>query len=162
MAKFRLGKGALWFKVHRGAMVLTVLLVIAGFATILLAYSQAGANNFVIIHAKLGLSIAVIALFQPLNAVTRPPVLDKCETESERSKRANWETVHKGLGYLVLMLSWANVVVGLNLPYMANSDMSALKVGSRARAQRRSGHVHFRSCTIRCALLRNGTCGINH
>eukprot|EP00041_Stephanoeca_diplocostata_P030338 m.916659 g.916659 ORF g.916659 m.916659 type:complete len:150 (+) comp23737_c0_seq10:102-551(+) len=101
IARFRVGAQGLWFKMHRAVQCLGITLAVAGFAVIVAAVSNESLAHFAVSHAKIGLAIMVFGVLQPLNAFIRPH-------PAEGHKpfwRMLWETVHKGLGYVAVLLA---------------------------------------------------------
>lgn len=118
-----------WFKVHRFGNALGCILTFVGFAAIVLAYKHAKDTNFVIIHAKIGLAVVVLAGFQPLNALSRPAVITPQTDAHAVYTRKVWEIVHKAIGYLTTTMAWANIVLAFQLPIMnTNASLQSLKV----------------------------------
>ena len=65
--------------------------------------------------------MVVLAGFQPLNALARPPV-NTAQTDAHAVyTRKVWEIVHKAIGYMTTALAWANIVLAFQLPLMVNS-----------------------------------------
>lgn len=118
-----------WFKVHRFGNALGCVLTFVGFAAIVLAYKHANRTNFVIIHAKIGLAVVVLAGFQPLNALSRPaPITAQTDAHAVYTRKV-WEIVHKAIGYTTTALAWANIILAFQLPVVnSNASLQSLKV----------------------------------
>mmetsp|Transcript_45010 Transcript_45010/g.108852 ORF Transcript_45010/g.108852 Transcript_45010/m.108852 type:complete len:782 (-) Transcript_45010:681-3026(-) len=104
-----------WFRYHRILQSLGVLILVIGAAVALANVSI----HFMQVHHKLGVAMFVLVLLQPLNALVRPHKADE-STDDENSskpstKRTIWEVVHKGLGRIIVIASWANIFLGVKL-----------------------------------------------
>ena len=64
----------LWFGIHRGCMVLSLTLATAGFVVALVSFGATGVDSLLGKHRIVGIFVMSGGLFQPLNAVLRPPV----------------------------------------------------------------------------------------
>lgn len=64
-------------------------------------------------HRALGLTVMVFGWVQPFNALIRP----HAPTEGEKRSllRLGWECLHKGLGYLAIILAVVTIFLGLQL-----------------------------------------------
>eukprot|EP00979_Chaetoceros_neogracilis_P004593 scaffold797_cov408-Chaetoceros_neogracile.AAC.58 len=69
-------------------------------------------EHFVGTHQILGLTVFILALLQPLNAIFRPK--HQADGKASNSRRI-WEFMHKNLGRLVILMAWANVFLGVRL-----------------------------------------------
>lgn len=118
VAKFRIPNKDTWFKTHMGMQFLGLICATTGLVLIIVAYNREKLNHFQIPHAKMGLVVMVLAGLQPLNAFIRPPVGDGRTT----FKRMIWEIIHKGLGYVVVLLAWINIFLAMDLSVM-NVDL---------------------------------------
>ncbi len=63
-------KPALWFQLHRAIQTTGLIFAIVGFIMALSFVSKG--NHFTATHHKLGLTVMIIGLLQPLNAFIRP------------------------------------------------------------------------------------------
>ena len=64
-------------------------------------------------HRALGITVMVFGWFQPLNALIRPHPAK--EGEKKPILRTAWEVLHKGLGYLTIILAVVTISLGLKL-----------------------------------------------
>ena len=64
-------------------------------------------------HRALGLSVMVFGWFQPLNALIRPHPAK--EGEKTPLLRTAWVCLHKGLGYITIILAAVTIFLGLQL-----------------------------------------------
>ena len=104
----------LWFKIHRALQVLGLLFATVGWLVALTNFTSLndkGLNNYR--HGVLGCVTMALGLLQPLNAVIRPH--PPAEGEEKETTRLIWEIVHKGFGYIALMLAIATIGYGTTL-----------------------------------------------
>mmetsp|Transcript_45782 Transcript_45782/g.73638 ORF Transcript_45782/g.73638 Transcript_45782/m.73638 type:complete len:208 (+) Transcript_45782:343-966(+) len=106
--------GATWFWLHRLAQIVAVGLTILGFTLIVVAEEDAGNKHFHFDHAKIGLTVMIMAVFQPVFAVIRP------HAEPKTRWRRFWEMLHKFVGYSCSLLGFANIITGLKLEFMTS------------------------------------------
>lgn len=119
IARFRPGAGATWFQAHRVTQFVGLVAVIVAFVLILKAYQASGKENFNSDHARIGLAAVVLGLLQPFNAFIRPSAASSGFKRTQA--RALWEVVHKGAGYVAILLAWLNIVLGLQLNFVVNA-----------------------------------------
>lgn len=114
----------LWFKIHRAMQTFGLVLAIIGWIIALTNFSvfgDVGQMNYN--HGVMGMTVMVIGLLQPLNAVIRPhPPKDG---EEKEAKRLYWEILHKGMGYAGLLLAIATIGIGTTL--VVPSDQRAFQ-----------------------------------
>lgn len=94
-------RGAKFFKLHRAAMALAILVTIGG-VSCAFAHSPVDSN-----HGYGGLVVVGLALLQPINGALRPG-------KDHKNRRA-WEIIHKTIGRLVALLGFAVMLVGAKL-----------------------------------------------
>ena len=102
-----------WFVVHRVLQITVVVLTLVGFALAVYMTEDEGVPHFGSLHQQLGLTLTIIAVIQPLNALIRPQ-----ETQSSQPQptpRLVWEVVHKVLGYGGWILSQYTIHLGIKL-----------------------------------------------
>lgn len=99
------GPKAWWFVRHQLSQYGGLLLATVGFA--LAIYMKWHTQHFDSVHAKLGLTVMIIGLLQPLNAFIRPKPGDKY--------RAIWSFCHKNLGYGAIVLAMPTIFLGLRI-----------------------------------------------
>ena len=112
----------LWFKIHRFCQVFGLIIAIIGFILSLVyskALSDKGSGSLNYPHAVMGITTMVIGIFQPLNAFFRPKHVEGAEMQS--SNRTVWEVLHKGLGWIGLVL--AAVTIGLGTTLLSTKPM---------------------------------------
>jgi len=114
VAKFKLPSSKSWFKTHIISQCLGLTSAFIGLGVIIYAYNKNGLPHFVLVHAKIGLVVMVIAGLQPLNALIRPGK----GKENTTFWRMIWELTHKGLGYGVVILAWVNMFLSMDLTVM--------------------------------------------
>ena len=126
--KDQVGK-PLWFKAHRAVQTLGLLAMVAGFALIVSFVNKNGTAHWGGTHGKVGLTVVVLGLCQPLNAFIRPPA------GSVTMARQAWEFVHKKVGYALVVAAWYNIVLGTDLGIMsASSGLSDAASGLKVAA----------------------------
>lgn len=94
----------MWFQVHRGLMVVTVLLTAVGFF-MPFAYRR-GWSKHAGVHPYLGCCVLALALLQPIAACFRPP------PDSHRRFIFNW--LHWGVGSLTEAMAVAAMFLGVS------------------------------------------------
>lgn len=108
---------AWWFKVHRIIQPLGLLFAIIAWIIALRHFSVLGKKpdgaslNYP--HAVLGMTTMVIGLIQPINAIFRPH--PPKEGEDKALLRFVWELLHKGLGWIGILLGLITVGMGTTL-----------------------------------------------
>jgi len=108
----KLGSVPVWFAGHRLIQSCGWLLQLMGFAFIL-AFKKA--SHFRLTHEVIGLAVVIIGTLQPLNAQFRHlPFIGHPQADGTRTPaRKAWEFLHKGMGYMAVMLGVVNVILGL-------------------------------------------------
>eukprot|EP01084_Bolivina_argentea_P237166 398674_1 len=104
-------KKALWFLIHRTIQGSVVIFVIISFSIVVYYTGHNGNGHFDTSHKKLGLTVFIIAVCQPLNALIRPH--PSVNGKSKPIKRFLWEIIHKGLGYSTWIMALVNCYLGL-------------------------------------------------
>lgn len=131
IAKFLRHRDPLWFKLHRALQLSGLALALAGFIIALSNFNvfepSYPAKNLA--HGTMGVIIMTIGLLQPINAFFRPHK-DKNAVRQTGARRA-WEMLHKGGGYLALMLTVPTLAIGstLIMPGDARAFQIALGCG---------------------------------
>lgn len=112
----------LWFKLHRSVQV-------SGLTVAIIGVSIALANFSVIVfHGMLGLTVMVLGIAQPINAILRPHATEP--GKSPTTKRTYWERLHKGVGYTLVPLSAVTIVFGtLRVPVPSDKMMLQIVYG---------------------------------
>lgn len=110
----------IWFQVHRIAQTLGLLCTVAGVVVIIVFQDDNKVDHFRVTHSRLGLAILIAAWLQPVNACFRGHKTPKS------TRRRVWEFVHKGIGYLAVLLSIPVVLLGL---HEVEPDASDVVVG---------------------------------
>lgn len=96
----------LWFKLHRYTQVLGLFVAIAGFIIALTRFTW-GLTSQSEAHAILGTVVMALGLLQPLNGILRP--------KKGAPSRVSWELLHKGSGYLAILLAVPTIAMGIQL-----------------------------------------------
>ena len=111
---FKHRPNGLWFQIHRVLQITGLIFAIAGWIVALTSFTSLldkPFNNYR--HACLGMTTMVLGLIQPLNAIVRPH--PPTEGEEPTTARRTWEIVHKGLGYISLILAVVTIGYGTTL-----------------------------------------------
>lgn len=110
VARFLRHRNPLWFQLHATLQPIGLILAIVGWSWALVhfnALSAKGEANYR--HAVMGMTVMVLGLLQPINAVLRP----HASTEpNSKLRRWWWEILHKSLGYVSLLLAVPTIVLG--------------------------------------------------
>ena len=102
------GKQGIWFKVHRATQLVGTAVVLAAWVLALVSFGPPyGSTPRSEAHFVLGNIVMVCGLLQPLNAALRPA--------HGATWRKQWEALHKGAGYLSLLLSVPTILLGAML-----------------------------------------------
>eukprot|EP00756_Hemistasia_phaeocysticola_P045404 Hpha_TRINITY_DN19160_c0_g1::TRINITY_DN19160_c0_g1_i1::g.94774::m.94774 len=119
--------GALWFKMHRILQPVGLCMALAGFIIALTQFDVfvEGGRGAAKIHGILGIIVMILGLLQPINAAVRPHAPQP--GEDKPLVRRVWEWVHKGCGWLAVILGFVNVALGtivVPLPYGARFQIT--------------------------------------
>jgi len=106
-----------WYKIHRIVQPLGLVIALIGWIVAICHYgpsvfSDYGQNNFR--HACCGTTVMILGLLQPLNAFVRPHH-DASSSEDKSKTRCMWEILHKGSGWLAIVLAIFTIGLGLSL-----------------------------------------------
>jgi len=130
VAKFLRHKDPLWYRVHRTLQPVGLLVAIAGWILALATFGHyvfdSHALTGMTTHGILGSIVMILGIQQPLNAVLRPHK----ERGEERSMiRKVWELLHKGSGYVAVLLGIVQIAGGIVLlPYPSTGFAAGLGV----------------------------------
>jgi len=91
-------KGAVYFKAHRGFMMIAIVVMICGVVFALVE------SAFDTVHGYFGIVVAVLCLTQPINGHLRP--------DKAHPNRRKWEVLHKSVGRLALVLGFVTSLLG--------------------------------------------------
>ena len=91
-----------WYVAHRNMQIVGLLVAIVGVALALSLQKPLPSYGA---HGKLGVVVMVLGILQPINGLLRP---GKTATD-----RRAWEVVHKGVGWLALLLAGVTIVLGV-------------------------------------------------
>ena len=100
---------AFWFRAHWMTQSAALAASIIGFSIGVAA--AWGSVPFAHPHTALGLAFFILGMLQPINALVRPH--KPAPGEATTWLRAVWEFIHKGSGVAVLVMSAANIVIGV-------------------------------------------------
>eukprot|EP00121_Abeoforma_whisleri_P007235 Awhi_evm1s6598 len=103
----------LWFQCHRGFQIFGLCVAFAGWVIALVKFEvfTHGVSK-ASVHGGLGITVMCLGLLQPFNALIRP---HKDGNEGRTTKRLVWEIVHKGTGYMGLVLAIPTIALGTTL-----------------------------------------------
>ena len=115
---------ALWFKIHRIMQIFGLVVAICGWGVALSEFdvfigSGTGSYN----HGVLGMTVMVLGLLQPLNALIRPHPPEA--GEKRPLKRLIWEVVHKSSGYIAIILAAVTICYGTIVICCHNTEFRA-------------------------------------
>ena len=117
------GDNAIWFKIHRAALVATVLLNIISFI-IIIATGEGGDDedegfppHFSTPHTGSGFAVLILAILQIAGGFLR---VGGGKTKSQ--KRLLWEFAHQWLGRIIVIIAFFAVWTGLEIGFAYNSD----------------------------------------
>jgi len=116
----------LWWATHRTFNYLAVILTIVGF---FIAIDMTEVDHFSFTHAKIGLTVFIFALFQPIIAFFRPHAPDKEKGETKSTARLAFEIVHTTIGVVTLYLGMGNCISGLDKLADFGGDTDGAKTG---------------------------------
>ena len=106
-------KDPFWFKFHRAAQSIGLVLATVGVVLGFLSANTLAAKHFTFAHSVLGLAIMLIGWIQPLNAWIRPHPGEKY--------REIWSFFHKNLGRMALMAALINIALGLMMAVVVDA-----------------------------------------
>jgi hypothetical protein len=108
----KLCSSPIWFQGHRIIQSVGVVLQLCGFLCILLWKKS---SHFRLGHEIIGATVVILGTLQPLNAQLRHlPCIGHPQPDGARTLfRQLWELLHKGSGYVAVLLGLANVLYGV-------------------------------------------------
>jgi len=112
-----------WFNIHRTCQIVGLIFAVIGWIIALRnfdVFTDIGYNNYR--HGICGMATMVLGLLQPLNALIRPHATKEGETRS--TMRLVWEVIHKGSGYITLLLAAATIILGTTVLPEENDQTS--------------------------------------
>jgi len=108
--------GGKWFMFHRGVQVSVVLLTVIGFIIAVVMVQKNGGEHFSNPHMKMGLTVTILACWQPFNALFRAhPPSGGWPYGVTPVGRAVWEFIHKRGGYAAWILGCVTAFLGMQL-----------------------------------------------
>jgi len=124
------GDAAGWFRLHKRFQCVGWLLQLLGCGAAIW-YAQSQGVHFRSTHSWIGIFVVVIGTLQPLNAILRPHKrslvhtdLTVTRTEEKTKARVIWEVVHKGLGWIAVIIGPLNCVLGIALAHTFGNPSS--------------------------------------
>jgi len=102
-ARYLKWRGPLFYKLHLRLQISGMLLGVAGLVLALVQFAPFGGG--VGGHSLLGLVVSALGLLQPLNGALRP--------KKGAPRRVLWEVLHKGSGYLAMLLAVPTIYLGI-------------------------------------------------
>ena len=115
---------ALWFRIHRIMQVVGLIVAICGWGVALHTFdvfNNPGNSSYN--HGVLGMTVMILGILQPFNALIRPHAPEK--GEKRPLKRLIWEIVHKTSGYLAVILAAATICFGTFVIAVHNTEFRA-------------------------------------
>jgi len=107
-------KNAWWFKMHIAVQPIGLIVSVIGWAIALVNFSTLeGGPGISFTHAATGTITMALALLQAVNGIFRPHNPPKEEDKS--AIRIIWEFVHRGIGWVALLLSVVTIALGTTL-----------------------------------------------
>merc|ERR1739844_216434 len=106
----------IWFHIHKKCQMIGLVIGIIGWILISnysVALSHRGSPTLNHRHAILGTLTMIMGCLQPLNALFRPGKQNS--EESISTTRRLWELMHKGLGWVSLLLAAITISFGTKL-----------------------------------------------
>merc|ERR1711920_902420 len=91
-------------------------------------YVELHSAHFSSFHTFVGLLVVIVGTLQPVNALLRPHKPEEGQVKTQ--KRAAWERLHKGLGWLAVVLGMLNLLLGVMLLVAKSYDSVAVGVAS--------------------------------
>ena len=110
-ARFFKGWGPRWFHLHRTFVLSGLVLVIAGFV---IAVNKLGPVTHAT-HRGIGIYVVAAMLFQPLNAIIRPPPPGVGVGEKSTTLRLVWQALHHWNARVAYVLAIVNVYIGFDI-----------------------------------------------
>jgi len=116
-----------WIHWHRNLQMAGWALQLVGVVMAIIYVVQYSAP-FSSSHTFIGLFVVIVGTFQPVNALLRPHKPEEGQVKTQ--KRAAWELMHKGLGWLAVVLGMLNLLLGVMLLVAKSYDSIAVGVAS--------------------------------
>merc|ERR1711948_100382 len=91
-------------------------------------YVELHSAPFSSFHTFIGLLVVIVGTLQPVNALLRPHKPEEGQVKTRM--RAAWELMHKGLGWLAVVLGMLNLLLGVMLLVAKSYDSIAVGVAS--------------------------------
>eukprot|EP01084_Bolivina_argentea_P176180 304935_1 len=113
-----------WFQMHRVVQVMVIILHVIGVIIAIIIVQDSGVEHFSNNHMIMGLTVTILVVLQPLNAIFRPhPATGGTKTPM---KRLIWEIMHKFLGYSAWIIACITAYLGFSLPVIDESGLGYL------------------------------------
>jgi len=118
-----------WFQLHRAFQSIGWTLQLLGFI-FAVVHCEKYSKHFNYLHTIIGMVVVAIGTLQPLNAIVRPhPPEGGWPEGGKPAARTAWEAVHKGLGWLAIILGMVNVILGVLLAQHLDFEAGPWVVG---------------------------------
>ncbi len=108
-------KAPLWFKIHQFANGMAFSLTVVAFAIAVAFINKEGNPHFFSSHAKMGLSMFIIASVQVLWGAARPHLPDPDSGDEKTAIRKVWEIKHRLTGTVLLACGFWQMSAGIKL-----------------------------------------------
>lgn len=118
----KLGTDGAWYRLHRNFQIVGWVCQLIGFG-FAISHCQVNSTHFANYHTYVGIVAIVLGTLQP-TAILRPG-----KTDPKTTKRKVWEVLHKGLGYVAILLGIVSICLGIAVATLVKGyDMSVLAV----------------------------------
>ena len=120
-ARFLKHRGGLWFRLHKTFQLAGLLFATAGFIMAVTNFNvfQDDTSSTSFHHGLLGVTVFTLLLLQPLVAWFRPEKNTVYAADagppSNSLQRTRWEWFHKGMGYIIWILSVVTILLGAKM-----------------------------------------------
>mmetsp|Transcript_22484 Transcript_22484/g.57812 ORF Transcript_22484/g.57812 Transcript_22484/m.57812 type:complete len:223 (-) Transcript_22484:2378-3046(-) len=126
------GAAGAWFSAHWKLQVAGLVAMLGGFVAAII-FAELNTAHFISPHAQLGLAVVVIGCVQGLLGAFRPHEAPANGPEGEPTKSAErvlFESVHKNLGRLAIILGLVTMAMGIFQALALNYDMAVVVTAS--------------------------------
>jgi len=125
--RFRAQLPETWIHWHRNLQMAGWALQLVG-CIMAIIYVELHSAHFSSFHTFIGLLVVIVGTLQPVNALLRPHRPEEGQVKTRL--RATWELMHKGLGWLAVVLGMLNLLFGIILLVKKGYDSIAVGVAS--------------------------------
>ena len=104
-------KDPLWFRLHSLINLSGLVMAVVGFVLAVVWFDVHGVDTALGVHRAIGFVVMGLGVAQASVALCRPHNPELGEPRS--LARVVWETLHRGLGYIMLAAALVNVFIGI-------------------------------------------------